>query len=212
MVNQASQRTGDYMEALSLTAVPTRTKRLINQITADAGVDLKDCYQCGKCSAGCPVAPMASMMPREVIRNLQLGNAESVIDADMPWLCASCGMCQARCPQNVDLPNLMLACRRAALREGKKPLQEVSAFNSIFIDGVKEKGVSDEAALAMKFNVVTGHLAQDALSAPKMVLRGMLNLSEHKVDGASEVKAIIERSRLAEENICKPETVTGGAQ
>lgn len=154
-------------------------------------------------------------MPREVIRNFQLKNVNRVMESNMPWLCASCGMCQARCPQNVDLPNLMLACRRTAQREGKKPLREVSTFNSIFIDGVNDKGVSDEAALAMKFNMSSGHLLQDALSAPKMVTRGMLNPKEHKVEGVNEVKNIIERARLAE-NAAKeasaPKESEGGAQ
>lgn len=203
------------MEAQSLTSVSIGTDQLVGEISADAGVDLKDCYQCGKCSAGCPVAPMADLMPREVIRNLQLKNINRVMESNMPWLCASCGMCQARCPQNVDLPNLMLACRRAAQRQGKKPLREVATFNSIFIDGVKEKGVSDEAALAMKFNMSSGHLLQDALSAPKMVTRGMLNLKEHKVEGIDEVTSIIERARLAENSAkspSAPQEAEGGAR
>lgn len=203
------------MEAQSLTSISTRANCIIDQITADANVDLKDCYQCGKCSAGCPVASMANMMPREIIRNLQLKNIDKVLESDMPWLCASCGMCQARCPQDVDLPSLMLACRRTALREGKKPIREVNTFTKVFIDGVKEKGISDEAVLAMKFNVSTGHLMQDALSAPKMVTRGMLNLKEHKVEGANEVKGIIERARLAEgakAAHAKPDHAEGGAR
>lgn len=80
------------------------------------------------------------MTPREVLRHLQLGQVEPVLKSNMPWLCAGCGMCLARCPQSVDLPNLMLACRRAAEAQGIKPIGEVARFNQLFVNGVRERG------------------------------------------------------------------------
>lgn len=161
------------MEARNLTQT-ARSDNELNSVLDDAKIDPKDCYQCGKCSAGCPVASDADMTPREVLRHIQLGQVEPVLKSNMPWLCAGCGMCLARCPQSVDLPNLMLACRRAAEAQGIKPIGEVARFNQLFINGVREKGLSDEAVLAMRFNLTTGHFLQDALSAPKMVVRGMI--------------------------------------
>lgn len=183
------------MEAKMLTSPSAESTRTVAAIERDAHVAVKDCYQCGKCSAGCPVAPMADMTPREVIRNLQLGLAEPVLKSNMPWMCASCGMCLARCPQCVDLPNLMAACRRAAKDAGNVPIKEVERFGDIFIDNVRMKGVSDEALLAMRFNMTTGHLFQDVLGAPKMVTRGMLNASGHEVENAAEVRELIDRTR-----------------
>lgn len=184
------------MEARNLTQAPLSHNEL-HGILDDAQVDPKDCYQCGKCSAGCPVASDADMTPREVLRHLQLGQIKPVLESNMPWLCAGCGMCLARCPQSVDLPNLMLACRRAAEAQGVTPIGEVAHFNQLFVDGVREKGISDETILAMRFNLTTGHFLQDALSAPKMVVRGMLGPTSKEQANADEVKELIDRARIA---------------
>lgn len=101
-------------------------------------------------------------------------------------------MCLARCPQSVDLPNLMLACRRAAEAQGIEPIGEVARFNQLFINGVREKGLSDEAVLAMRFNLKTGHFLQDALSAPKMVVRGMIGPTSKEQANSDEVKELID--------------------
>lgn len=187
------------MEALSLTTASTSpTNSVLSEILEDAHVDTKDCYQCGKCSAGCPVATFADLTPREILRNLQLGAVDTVLSSRMPWLCLGCGMCLARCPQSVDLPNLMSACRKKAQQQGTVPIKEVEKFNALFIDGVHAKGVSDEAELAMKYNMTTGHLFQDALGAPKMLAYGMINTNSHELENPEEVQAIIDRVRAIE--------------
>lgn len=75
------------------------------------------CYQCGKCSAGCPFAEFMDVLPAEVMRRLQLGD-EGVLEAESPWVCASCLACQVRCPKGVDIAKVMEALRLLSLRKG----------------------------------------------------------------------------------------------
>ena len=172
----------------------------IARISEDSGVDLKDCYQCGKCSAGCPIAAEADMTPREIIRNLQLGLVDPVLESKMPWYCVECGVCLVRCPQKVDLPALNEAICRLAMRQKKGSVREGARFMNIFLDNVQHKGVSDEAMLAGRFNLETGHLMQDVLSAPKMMQRGLLAPLErsYKPEGADDVRRIVKACRDAE--------------
>ena len=172
----------------------------IEAICEDSGVDLKDCYQCGKCSAGCPIASEADMTPREIIRNLQLGQVDPVLESKMPWYCVECGVCLVRCPQQVDLPALNEAICRLAMRKKKVSVREGARFMNIFLDNVQRKGVSDEAMLAGRFNLETGHFFQDVLSAPRMMQRGLLSFTEkgHAPEGSADVKRIVKACRDAE--------------
>lgn len=185
------------MEATVLpdaSASATAAARILD-VLREANVDVKDCYQCGKCSAGCPVAASADATPREVIRYLQLGLLDDALRSNMPWYCVGCGMCLARCPQNVDLPSLNNALRHAGKAAGIIPVKEVDRFDKAFVGIVRTEGVSDEALLAMQFNLTTGHLFQDVLNSPKMLTLGMINANGHKVQGKAEVKQIVDAVR-----------------
>ena len=74
-----------------------------------------DCYQCGKCTAGCPVAAAVDMAPNQVVRALQLGNFEIAMASDTIWACVSCQTCSTRCPQSVDCAGIMDALREVSL-------------------------------------------------------------------------------------------------
>ena len=80
------------------------------------------CYQCGKCSAACPATEEMDMLPNQVIRYLQLGMDEKVMDANTPWICASCLQCMTVCPKGVDLARIMEAVRMIQLRAGNNEI------------------------------------------------------------------------------------------
>ncbi|MFO8033707.1 MAG: 4Fe-4S dicluster domain-containing protein [Candidatus Bipolaricaulota bacterium] len=79
------------------------------------------CYQCGKCSAGCPFTESMDLLPSQVLRLVQIGD-ERVLEASAPWSCASCLACEVRCPRGVDIAKVMEAVRLLALRKGKTRL------------------------------------------------------------------------------------------
>jgi heterodisulfide reductase subunit C len=82
----------------------------VRQVEAISGENLLACNQCGKCSAGCPVAFSLDLLPSQVIRLAQLG-LEEVLDSQTIWTCAACLTCVARCPKGIDLPRIMEALR-----------------------------------------------------------------------------------------------------
>lgn len=79
--------------------------------------NLLGCYQCGKCSAGCPSAPFMDLLPNQVIGLAQLGRKEEVLNCKTIWLCASCFTCSVRCPKGIDLAQVMEAARQIVLRQ-----------------------------------------------------------------------------------------------
>jgi heterodisulfide reductase subunit C len=93
----------------------------VRQVEDISGQALLACNQCGKCSAGCPVAAAMDLLPSQVIRKAQLG-MEEVLESRTIWICASCLTCVTRCPKGVDLPRVMEAMREVSLRAGASEL------------------------------------------------------------------------------------------
>jgi len=89
----------------------------VEQIETISGENLLACNQCGKCSAGCPVAFGMDILPNQVIRMAQLG-IEDVLASQTIWTCAACLTCVSRCPKGIDLPRVMEALRQIALQRG----------------------------------------------------------------------------------------------
>jgi heterodisulfide reductase subunit C len=95
----------------------------IKKIAELSGQNLYLCYQCGKCSAGCPMGFAMDILPNQVIRLIQLGLEEDLANSKTVWLCASCLTCTARCPRGVDLSKVMEAVRLLTLRKNKNYLE-----------------------------------------------------------------------------------------
>jgi heterodisulfide reductase subunit C len=182
---------------LDLSSVTAADKQAAKRIAAGAGVNLDDCYQCGKCSAGCPMGHAMDYVPRRVIRLLQLGFVDKALNARSPWICAQCSVCSCRCPQDVNITELMLAVRleakeRAEHGRGRIPFKESDIFDDVFIANVRRWGRSNEAVLAMLYNFKSGHLMQDVLNAPKMAARGMIGPKIHKIKGRNQVRDMVD--------------------
>jgi heterodisulfide reductase subunit C len=90
---------------------------LLKKVVELSGQNVFACYQCGKCSAGCPLVSVMDLLPNQVIRLAQLGEIEEVLKSNTIWLCASCFTCGVRCPKGVDLAKIMEALRQIILRK-----------------------------------------------------------------------------------------------
>ena len=89
----------------------------VRQVETISGQNLMACNQCGKCSAGCPVAFSMDILPNQVIRMGQLG-LDEILDSQTIWTCAACLTCVARCPKGIDLPRVMEAMRIIKMEKG----------------------------------------------------------------------------------------------
>ncbi|MBU3074222.1 4Fe-4S dicluster domain-containing protein [Clostridium estertheticum] len=92
-----------------------RSKEL-EQISQISGQRVQDCIQCGKCSASCPASEGMDILPHQVIRLLQTGELEKVIESKTIWSCASCFTCSERCPRDIDIANVLEAVRLIVIR------------------------------------------------------------------------------------------------
>jgi heterodisulfide reductase subunit C len=95
-------------------------KREIREIP---GIEkIKLCFQCGTCTADCPIARFSEIYsPRKIMRMTQLGMKKKLLSSESLWLCAACFTCVDHCPQGVDIAGVVRALRNVAVREGIIP-------------------------------------------------------------------------------------------
>jgi heterodisulfide reductase subunit C len=91
------------------------------------------CYQCGKCTAGCPVARVSeAFSPKKLVRMAQLGLEEMVLNKKSPiWMCTTCYSCLEGCPQDIEPTEIFLAMKAMAARRGIVPMGKKMAFGSL---------------------------------------------------------------------------------
>jgi heterodisulfide reductase subunit C len=89
----------------------------VRKVEELSGQKLLACYQCGKCSAGCPAASEMDILPNQVIRYAQLGMKDELLSAESVWVCASCYTCNVRCPKGIKIAEVMEAVRQVLLRK-----------------------------------------------------------------------------------------------
>ena len=137
------------------------------------------CYQCVKCSAGCPLAEEFDLAPNQVMRSIQLDDA-GVLESRAIWLCASCQTCTTRCPQEIDVTGVMDALRIESLHRGIRPaIPEIARFNALFMRSIGIFGRAWEAGLAAAFNLFTGRPFKDLRMGLRLYQRGKLKLLPH---------------------------------
>ena len=106
-----------------------------------SGERIQDCFQCGKCTAGCPVSQAMDILPHQVLRYLQLGMLEEVLDSKTIWICASCFTCAARCPRDIDLANVMEGLRVSLLRQRGESRFKTEDLPELLQKGMPEQGI-----------------------------------------------------------------------
>jgi Fe-S oxidoreductase len=80
---------------------------LAKRIQEELGENVFLCYQCVKCTSGCPVAQYFDWQPNQIMRAVQLGQEDIAFESQTPWLCAACQTCTTRCPQGLDIAAIM---------------------------------------------------------------------------------------------------------
>jgi heterodisulfide reductase subunit B len=164
----------------------TLTTDLAQEIKNRCGENVFLCYQCKKCTAGCPVAAYFDLKPHQVLRACQFGQTDLVLNSRTISICAACETCSTRCPQDIDIARIMDELEIMAQEQGIKakaptvPMFYQSANRSIdWFGRMWELGLMAELYVRMFFvgKLDFKHLFKyDVALAIKMLRSGKLKI------------------------------------
>lgn len=178
----------------------------VTVVDESAHTTVRDCYQCGKCSAGCPVAEHMDVLPNHLIRLVQLDRVDKAMKADAIWQCVSCLTCSTRCPKSVDCAGVIDALRQLSVEhEVHSPRQRRTVlFQKAFLQNIRRYGRLNELQLIAAFktrgfvkDLNIPFLFKDAMLAPKMMKRRKFHITGESVEDRGVVDRIFERCMSA---------------
>lgn len=167
----------------------------IRAVEDESGQVVSRCYQCGNCTAGCPMSFTYDYSVSRLMRLIQAGQREIVLSAKAIWMCATCETCTQRCPNKIDVALVMDVCRHMARREGHGGVYAVKTFCDSFLQSVSWNGRTHEIGLMAMFMARTGRVWTDVELAPKMLPKGKMAILPHRIEGRKEVADIFRRFR-----------------
>ncbi len=171
-------------------------QEVANLLYASEGEPLNTCIQCGTCSGTCPVAPYMDYTPRQIIAMINQGMKEQVLESNTFWYCASCYHCTVRCPQDINITDLMYALKRYSIWKGQHKEGLIGpTFSEAFVKMIVRTGRSFEPVLAPSYIFSFGmrELLLEVQGATELLLKGRLPLLPSRIKRLDNFKRMLGR-------------------
>ncbi len=152
-----------------------------------------NCYQCGRCTAGCPLADVYEYQPNEIIRLIQLNKIDSIFKANSIYICLSCEICSSRCPQEVKIASIMNYLRVKSWQYRKFRLPLIRNFYKIFLKIVSIFGRSYEPLLILILNLINKRFFNDFDIALKIIKKKKIKVIPELIKNRRDVSAIVNK-------------------
>jgi len=162
------------------------------------GEKIPACMQCGICAGSCPVSHEMDHTPRELVRMVQLGLKDEVLNSNTIWICTTCFSCSVRCPREIHPTELMETLKPIAIAEGVK--NKNAKFDAVFSDVIKKNGRASEFLLISKYSLSEPGMIKQAPFGIALLKKGKLPLSIDKMENTKELDAIFKIGENSGEN------------
>ncbi len=172
----------------------------LEEVEARSGQKVQECYQCSKCSGGCPFSGIMDYAPNSILEMIVYGMKDQLLASKSIQMCIQCGTCGAQCPTGFEMYEVMNVLREMGKEEGYKTNEKkIPKMNSIFLGEVRNNGRMHEVNLMVKNMLSQGQLVKDVATlipiGPSMFLKGIMGVGDvfpHKIQGQAHVAKIFE--------------------
>jgi heterodisulfide reductase subunit C len=163
----------------------------IDQVSELSHENVRRCYYCLRCSAGCPAAPFMEYTPAQILRLVQLGQKDTLLQSSAIWLCIGCETCGTRCPNEIHAGAVIDALRQIAIAE-EVPAGERSVLklHEAFLDSIRSWGRLHELTMLMQYKLTSRDLFSDLDMGLVMFLKGKIHPLPKRIEGMEQVKRL----------------------
>lgn len=186
------------------------SQSLVDEVMRRSGQNIKACYQCRRCAAGCPVGEQTGVTPDQLIRLILFGDREEALNNLLVWKCVACYTCGTRCPNNIQTARINETLKHMAKEEHRKPLTpRIADFHDAFMTSTGHLGrVNEIEFMAIyetktmfkelaKGNVkgVIDELAAQGRLGAIMTKKKRMHLGMDRIRNRAELKALFKKSK-----------------
>ena len=166
---------------------------IIDQVKALSGIDVNACLQCKKCTNGCPVAGFTDSSPSGIIKKLQLGAGEELLESEIIWTCASCATCFSRCPMEINMADVMDALRvMAKARGAATPQGNAPLMNKLLLGTIRRFGRTYDLGAMALYKAGTATYTKDLDKLPMLLKKRKIALLPPRGADRKTVKRIFD--------------------
>jgi len=163
----------------------------IDQVNTLSEQPIELCYHCHKCTAGCPVVDQMEYGPDRILRMVQFGEKDKLLQSEDIWVCVGCETCGARCPNEIDAARVLGALREIAFAENAAIAEPGAVkFHRLFLGLVQRTGRMHEISLLALHKLWTLNLFSDLPAGARLIMMGKVPLKPSIIKGRSEIARI----------------------
>jgi len=178
-----------------------RNSLLLQVANIPGGESIKKCIQCGSCTGSCPVSYTMDITPREIIALFRARDIESILSSRTIWICASCYACTIRCPQGVQVTDILYALKRLAIEQKIFPKRfPVYSLSKSFVYLANRFGRSYEPGLIVAYFLKTNPFKLLGMVPLflKLFFKGRIGILPKKIKRSKNFSKILQEAEIME--------------
>jgi heterodisulfide reductase subunit C len=157
-------------------------QNFVREVSERCGEEFQRCLQCMSCAGGCPFVDAMVYRPNGIIRLVQYGYRQEVLESPDIWLCVGCHTCSVACPMAIDMPAIMDALREIAIETGAR-INETAVlnFHREVLNSIQRYGRTHKLEIMLRYKIRQLDLFSDMDLGLRMLAKRKLDLLPSKI-------------------------------
>jgi heterodisulfide reductase subunit C len=163
----------------------------IEQVSDLSHQNVRRCYYCLRCSAGCPAAYAMDYSPAQILRLVQLGQKDTLTHSSAIWLCIGCETCGTRCPNQIHAGAVIDALRQIAVHDHVPPAERsVFKLHQAFLASIRRFGRLHELSMILEHKLTSRDLLSNLDMGIDMFLKGKIHPFPARIQDREQVQSL----------------------